>query len=201
MRSAMRTVEKRCEMNSAILPVGEFGEALEHFELAARIEGSSGLVENQQLRVAQVSPGQGELLPFAARKIDAGFETPAQASVRIAKGSLAITSSARLFERPASISQVLQSLRCAHGDVFAGSHLVAHEILKDHADLAIQIVEVVFAKIDPIEQDLSFGGIVESGDQFDDGGFAFAVLADQRDSLARLKREVQVAQERRSLPG
>ena len=49
---------------------------------------------------------------------------------------------------------------------------------------AMQIVEVVFAQVDAVEQDLAFGGIVEARDQLDDGGFALAVFADQGDALA-----------------
>ena len=60
------------------LPRGEFGKALENFELAARIERGGGLVKNQQLRVAQIGPGQRNFLPLSAGKIDAGFEAPAQ---------------------------------------------------------------------------------------------------------------------------
>ena len=76
MRSAMRTVEKRCEMNSAILPVGEFGEPLKHLILASRIQRGGGFVKNQQLRIAQVGASQRQLLPFAAGKIDATFKPP-----------------------------------------------------------------------------------------------------------------------------
>ena len=49
MRSAMRTVEKRCEMNSAILPVGEFGETFKDFVFAARVKRGGRFVKNEQL--------------------------------------------------------------------------------------------------------------------------------------------------------
>ena len=102
MRSAMRTVENRCEINSAILPAGQFGEALKHLEFAARVERRSGLVEDQHLRVAQVGAGQRDLLPFAAGKIDAAFEAAAQHLLVTVAGACAITSSARLFCADAS---------------------------------------------------------------------------------------------------
>ena len=84
----------------------------------------------------------------------------------------------------------------ADGDVFARGHLEAHEVLKDDADVAVEIFEGVLAQVDAVEQDLSFGGIVESGDEFDDGGLALAVLADQRDSFAGRESEVEVLQHR-----
>ena len=78
MRSAMRTVEKRCEINSAILPLGQFSEAAENLKFAAGIERGSGFVENQQLRVAQVGASQGNFLPFSAGKIHAPVEAAPQ---------------------------------------------------------------------------------------------------------------------------
>src|SRR5271155_2658352 len=56
------------------LPGSKFGKAVKYFELAARIECGSGFVENQQLRVAKISPRQGDFLPFATGKIDPLFE-------------------------------------------------------------------------------------------------------------------------------
>ena len=74
----MRTVEKRWEMNSAILPSVSSAKRSKTSHFAARIEGGGGLVENEQLRVAKVGAGQRQLLPFAAGEIDAAFEAPAQ---------------------------------------------------------------------------------------------------------------------------
>ena len=45
----------------------------------------------------------------------------------------------------------------------------------------------------PSTSDAALVGIVEPGQQLDDGGLAGAVLADQRQRLAGLQREVQVA--------
>ena len=63
----MRTVEKRWEMSSAILPGGEFGEALEDIMLGSRIERGCRLVKDQQLRVAQIGTRESHFLPLAAR--------------------------------------------------------------------------------------------------------------------------------------
>ena len=57
---------------------GEFGEALKDFKFTAGIERRGGLVEDQQLGIAQIGAREGHLLPFAAREIDAAFETPAE---------------------------------------------------------------------------------------------------------------------------
>ena len=80
----------------------------------------------------------------------------------------------------------------ADADILADGHFVAHEILEDDAHLAMQIVERVFAQVDAVEKDLTFGGIVEARDELDDGGFALTVFADECDALAGLDGEVEV---------
>ena len=60
------------------LAAAELLEALEHFVLGARIERGGRLVEDQQLRVAHVGARDGDLLPFAAGKIDAGAKALAE---------------------------------------------------------------------------------------------------------------------------
>ena len=77
MRSAMRTLEKRCEMSTAVLPSRQLLEALEHLELGARVERGGRLVEDQHLRIAHVGAGDGDLLPLAAGEVDAGLEAAA----------------------------------------------------------------------------------------------------------------------------
>ena len=52
------------------LPAGQLGEALEHFVLGPGVERSRRLIENQQLRVAQIGAGQGDLLPLSAGEVE-----------------------------------------------------------------------------------------------------------------------------------
>src|SRR5689334_19032479 len=81
------------------------------------------------------------------------------------------------------------------GDVFARGHLIAHEVLKYDADFAIEIVQVVFAKVDSIEQDLSFDRIVEPGQEFDDRRLALAVFANKCDALSGPQNEIQAIED------
>ena len=59
----------------------------------------------------------------------------------------------------------------------------------------MQIGQIIFAQVDAIEQNAAFGGIVETGDQLDDGGLALAVLADQCHALSGAKREVEAVED------
>ncbi len=67
--------------------------------------------------------------------------------------------------------------------------MVAHEVLEDHADVRAQRVQVVLAQVVAVEQDAALVGVVEARQQLDQRGLAGAVLADQRQHLARLQRE------------
>ena len=148
-----------------------------------------------KLRIAKIGAGQCELLPFAAGEIDAALEAAAQHLIVAALQLGDYTGGQALLSRILDFFGRVGNFNAAHGDVFARRHLVAHEVLEDDADLRVQIVQVVFAQIDAIEQNLAFGRIVEPRDELDDGGLALAVFADERDALAGAEGEVEVAED------
>ena len=197
----MRTVEKRCEMSSAILPSVSSAKRSKTSQFTAGIERGGGLVENEQLRVAKIGARQGELLPFAAGEIDAALEAAAQHLVVAALQLCDHAGGQALLGRVFDFFRRVRNFDAAHGDVFARRHFVAHEVLKDDADLGVQVGQVVLAQIDAIEQDLAFGGIVEPRDELDDGGLALAVFADQGDALAGLRVKLKLLRTRRLVPG
>ena len=59
--------------------------------------------------------------------------------------------------------------------------------------LARSANEVVLAQVVAVEQDAALVGVVEARQQLDQRGLAGAVLADQRQHLAGVQREGQVA--------
>ena len=81
----------------------------------------------------------------------------------------------------------------ADRDIVAGAEIVADEILEDDAHVAAQRVEIVFAQVVAIEQDAAFDRIVEPGEKLHQGGLAGAVLADQCEHLAGVKRKAEMA--------
>ena len=177
------------------LALGEFGKALEHLELAAGIERGGGLVQDEKLRVAEIGAGEGHLLPLAAGELDSTFEAAAEHLV-VAAGELAHDGVGEAFvSGEFDVALLMGLIDAADGDVLAGGHLEAHEVLKDDADLAVEIFEGVLAEIDAVEEDLALGGIVEPSDEFDDGGLALAVFADERDAFAGREGEVEVLQD------
>src|ERR1700675_4174369 len=173
---------------------GEFGEAAKHFELAAGVERRGRLIENQKLRVAQVSSSQRNFLPFPTGKIHALLETPAEHLVvtqgQSRDGLICHAFSCRTLQQV----QISDSFDPPNRYVFESGHFIAHEILKDHANLAMQVFQVVLAKIDTIQQNLSFCRIVEAGNQLHDGGFALTIFANQREPFAEKKLKINIVE-------
>src|SRR5690242_4979059 len=144
------------------LVAAQFLEALEHFELRARVERRRRLVEDQQLRVAHVGARNGDLLPFATRKIDAAAKTLADDLI-VAVGQfpdhLVGEAAPRRLHDPQT---VVARLDAADRDVLAGRQMIADEILEDDADVRPQRTQIVFAQVASVEQDAAFVGIVEA---------------------------------------
>ena len=111
-------------------PHRQFGEALEHFKLALCIERRSGFIEDQQLRVAQVSAGQRYFLPLATRKIHAAIEAPAKHLLIMMRKFRDHLVRQTLLCRSLQKIDILQVVDPADGDVLSCRHLVSHEILE-----------------------------------------------------------------------
>ncbi len=69
--------------------------------------------------------------------------------------------------------------------IFPCTHLVPHEVLKNDGDFAVEIVEVVFAKIDTVEQNLALERVIKSSQQLHDSGLTLAVFTHESNSFAR----------------
>ena len=93
-----------------------------------------------------------------------------------------------------SNSRLLISSTAAHGNIFPRRHFIAHEILKDYANFAMQIFQIVLAKVDSIQQDLPFGRIVKPGNQFDDRRLALSVFTNQGQPLVGMQLEINLVQ-------
>ena len=191
MRSAMRTVENLWEMNSAVLPAVSSAKRRKTLEFAARVERSRWLIQDEKLRVAQIGARQRQFLPLAAGKIDSRLEAAAQHLVVTPGKPLHHFIGQALACRPVEKFPIVEFLDASDGDVLSGGHLVAHEVLEDDADLAIQVLQVVLAKVHAVEQDLSLGRVIEPRNQLHNRGLALPVFADHGHAFAGMQAEVQ----------
>ena len=78
-------------------------------------------------------------------------------------------------------------------DVVGSAEIVADEILEDDAHVSAQRTEIVLAQIVAIEQDATFVGIVQAGEELHERRLAGAVLTNQGDNLAGMQREAEMA--------
>src|ERR1700674_5000364 len=130
--------DKQCH-----LALRKLCKSLKYLQLAPRIECCRRLVENEQLRIAKICTSQSHLLPFTARELHSTFKAPPQdlivAMLQLAYYSVGQALMRRFFDRVALIGLV----DAAHRNIVQGAHLILHEVLKDHTDLAMQIFQIV----------------------------------------------------------
>src|SRR5690242_11209496 len=85
-----------------------------------------------------------------------------------------------------------RTLDLADRDILVEAHVVADEILKDDTHRLPHRREVVVAQVATIEQNLSFGGIVQAAEELHESGLAGAVQSDQCHALTWLKPEIDM---------
>src|SRR5580704_5210792 len=183
------------------LSLGEFGKSLKDFVLRPGIQRRGRLVENENLRVPQISARQRDLLPLAARKIGAALE-PATQQLVVAVWQLANYAFRQaLLRRRTNAEGVVLLFNAPDRDVLARGHVVAHEVLEDDADLFPNIFEVVIAQVHAIQQNPTTSRVIKPSEQLYDRGLPLAVFADKRDALGRPQAEADVAQNLPRLAG
>src|SRR5262249_9056649 len=138
----------------------------------------------------QVGAGKRQLLPLSAGEINPSLEAPAEDLV-IAGGQTPDNLVRQTLVCCLRYLAVLCFFDAADRNIEASAHLIAHKILENNADFAMQILDGIFAKIDAIEEDASRGRIVKTRKQLDDRGLPLPVLADQSDALAGFYAEVE----------
>src|SRR5438046_9906121 len=118
------------------LAQAQFLEALEHLELRTRVERCGRLVEDQKLCIAHVGASDGDLLPFAAREVDARSKALADHLV-VSLGKLPddLVRQAALGGRH-DARAVMTRLDATDGDVVGRSEGLADELLKAPASVA-----------------------------------------------------------------
>src|SRR3954471_12504050 len=90
------------------------------------------------------------------------------------------------------IEILARTVDLADGDILVEAHVVAHEILEDHADGAADRGEIVVAKIAAVEEDPALGRIVQPTQELHERRLPGAVQSDEGDALARPQLEVDV---------
>src|SRR6202034_1487248 len=100
-----------------------------------------------------------------------------------------------LLCRGSNLVQIDRADHAPYCNVFRGGHVVADEVLEDHADFTPPVFHVVLPEIDAVEEDRSLRRVVQARQKFCDCGLALTVFADKSDSFAGRQMKINVAQD------
>jgi len=139
-------VEKRCEIKSAILLVVNSAKRwnTSHSERAS--SDARGFIKNQQLSIPQIGTSQCPPSAIRRQKDQLLFKSATE-HLFIAVRKLRITSCARLFSAATFNLERIGIFDPTYSDVARGGHLVAHEVLKDNADLTAEVLNAILAQV------------------------------------------------------
>ena len=189
MRSAERTLEKRCEMRSTERP-SRSSPSRSKSRLSARASSAAGrLVEDHERRVAEERARERDALPLADREVVAAGELAAEHRL-VALGE-PLEEVVRVGARGGrdDVVERVDPLVPPHADVLARREQVALEVLEDDRDRGAELVAVDLGDVDVVPEHAPVVGPVEPRDDLRERRLAGAVLADERDHLAPLDLE------------
>src|SRR5690606_20236586 len=96
---------------------------------------------------------------------------------------------------------VVEEPLVAGADVLADHHLVAREVLEDHADPLAERALVPLLEIPSVEQDPAGGRPIEPRQELDQRRLPGAVLADEREARAARQMQIDVLERGRIRAG
>src|SRR5690606_12331380 len=97
--------------------------------------------------------------------------------------------------------RVGEETHVADADVLAHLELVANEILEDDSDALAQRVRLPVLQRQPLVENAPGIGLIQPGEQLDEGRLPRAVQADEGEALAGPDRQADVADRGRLRPG
>src|SRR4051812_14595381 len=119
-REAMRDEDRRLGLRQLL-------EAAEDVEFGSRVQRRGGLVEDEHLGIAHVGAGDGDLLPLAARQLDARAESLADHLVVAARKLCDHLVGAALVRGRLDAVAIFARFDPSHRDVLGGGEMEAHE--------------------------------------------------------------------------
>ena len=192
MRSASRIVDSRWAITKLVRFDAQRGHRLLDQHLGAGVDRAGRLVEDQDRRVGEERPGDGEQLLLAGADVAA-----------LVVDHRVVAVGQRVHEavdvgRPRRLEDLLLGgVEVAVGDVVADRAAEQPGVLQHHADARrAGRARVIVGDVDAVEGDPAAVELVEPHDQVDERGLAGAGRADDGDRLARLGDERQVLDQR-----
>nr|GEU28367.1 hypothetical protein [Tanacetum cinerariifolium] len=152
------------------------------------IDGSSRLVEDQDLRIDQQRARNRDALAFAARQALAPFTDHRIVTLRQAQDEFV-----RVGGAGGRDDFFARRIRFAVRQIFRDGAEEQERLLQHQADLPAVVGYGQRADVHPVEHDGAFGHVVEAADQVDQRRFAGTGVTDQAHHFAGLDVEVDAA--------
>src|SRR6266852_8197215 len=154
------------------------------------VDAGGGFIQDEKARIVRESAGEINELALTdgergAAFVDAGADAFRERFDEIGEADFA----------DGSFDGVAVDAGGAEADVGFDGAGEEKGILEDDAELAAQVLEIDFADVDAVEQDLAALNVVEAEKERDERGLAGAGVADDGESLAGLDAERDVAED------
>mmetsp|Transcript_2591 Transcript_2591/g.6027 ORF Transcript_2591/g.6027 Transcript_2591/m.6027 type:complete len:289 (-) Transcript_2591:968-1834(-) len=159
-----------------------------HHSLASRVQRRRGLVQDQDLRVAHDSTGDGDALLLPAGEGHASL--PHERIIACGEGHYEVVRVGLLCR---GLQHLTGGLLAPIGDVFSNASAEQHRLLPHVADQRAQPVHIELPDVAPVQEHAAASHVVESLNQTDQRALAAARGPHQRHRGARLDAQVQTA--------
>ena len=169
--------------------MGQLFKALAHQDLAFVVQCAGGLVQNEDGRVLQEHPRNGDALLLSAGELDTTLTHIGIKAILQGQNELFRPGQTRRFH-----DLFAGGAGLAVGDVLGHRAAEQIHVLLHDADILPQAFQGDMADVLPIDQDAAAGHLVEAGDEVAQGGLAAARRADQRQPFARPDIQADVVQ-------
>src|SRR5258707_1451601 len=179
----MRDDKRRAAAEEAV-------EGIADLQLGLGVHAGGGFIKDEEARIVREGAGEIDELALADRErgaalVDAGGDAFGEGFDEIGKADFA----------NGVLDGVAVDVGSSEADVGFDGAGEEEGVLKNDAEKAAQVLEIDFADVNAVEQDLAALNVVEAKEERDERGFAGAGVADDGEGLPGLHAEGDIAED------
>src|SRR5579859_3953758 len=173
---------------------GQDAKLGEDIVLGLCVERTGWLIQDKYTRVAHKCSSKGNLLPFAAAQLSAIFEPFAEHRLVTFRQFRNGRVGSAFLRSSVDKLKIFDLTHPPNADVLTRIQMISHIVLENDAYFIAQIFQIIFFDIAATYANITFVGVIETRQQFDNSRLARAIASNQRDSLSRIERKAHVFQ-------